>query len=399
MARGRCAGRWLAGLARAAALAAVTAAVTAAVAPATAGADPVQDERATREKLEALNRAIEKIETEQRRDEAAQDKLQAELRDAETDLARLTGRVDAIEGRIDALVARLAELADEQAALAARRDAQRGRVVEELRQAWASGGDDSLKLLLNQEDPEALARVLAYYRYIAAARSEALAGFRETLAELEAVETAAAARRDELGAERDALVARQRELAAARDRRRDAVAALAASIAERDAQLARLARDAEALEEVLGEIEAAIRDLAIPADYQPFTAARGSMPWPAAGEHGNRFGRPRNQGRMRWRGITINAEAGSTVQAIHHGRVVYADWLRGSGLLLILDHGEGYMSLYAHNESLLRDVGDWVTAGTPIATVGASGGRERAALYFEIREGGKPVDPARWCRG
>ena len=395
MARGRCAGRWLAGLARAAAFAAVTAAV----APATVSADPVQDERATREKLEALNRAIEKIETEQRRDEAAQDKLQAELRDAETDLARLTQRVDAIEGRIDALVARLAELADEQAALAARRDAQRGRVVEELRQAWASGGDDSLKLLLNQEDPEALARVLAYYRYIAAARSEALAGFRETLAELEAVETAAAARRDQLSAERDALVARQRELAAARDRRRNAVAALAASIAERDAQLARLARDAEALEEVLGEIEAAIRDLAIPADYQPFTAARGSMPWPAAGEHANRFGRPRNQGRMRWRGITINAEAGSTVQAIHHGRVVYADWLRGSGLLLVLDHGEGYMSLYAHNQSLLKDVGDWVTAGTPIATVGASGGRERAALYFEIREDGKPVDPARWCRG
>ena len=395
MARGRCAGRWLAGLARAAAFAAVTAAV----APATVSADPVQDARATREKLEALNRAIEKIETEQRRDEAAQDKLQAELRDAETDLARLTQRVDAIEGRIDALVARLAELADEQAALAARRDAQRGRVVEELRQAWASGGDDSLKLLLNQEDPEALARVLAYYRYIAAARSEALAGFRETLAELEAVETAAAARRDQLSAERDALVARQRELAAARDRRRNAVAALAASIAERDAQLARLARDAEALEEVLGEIEAAIRDLAIPADYQPFTAARGSMPWPAAGEHANRFGRPRNQGRMRWRGITINAEAGSTVQAIHHGRVVYADWLRGSGLLLVLDHGEGYMSLYAHNQSLLKDVGDWVTAGTPIATVGASGGRERAALYFEIREGGKPVDPARWCRG
>lgn len=394
MARWRRAGPRLAGLARAAAL---LAAVT--VAPATASADAVQDERATREKLEALNRAIEKIESEQRRDEAARDELQAELRDAETDLARLTERVTGIESRIDALVARLAELADEQARLAARRDAQRARVAEELRKAWASGGDSSLKLLLNQEDPEALARVLTYYRYIAAARSEALAGFRETLAELSAVEATAAARRDELGTERDALVARQRELAAARDRRREAVAALAASIAERDAQLARLARDAEALEEVLGEIEAAIRDLAIPANYQPFTAARGSMPWPAAGEHANRFGRPRNQGKMRWRGVTINAEAGSTVQAIHHGRVVYADWLRGSGLLLVLDHGEGYMSLYAHNQSLLKDVGDWVTAGTPIATVGASGGRERAALYFEIREGGKPVDPARWCRG
>jgi len=406
MAYWRRAGPAPAGLARAAVMTAVlavglpaAAALFAALAPVAAGADPVQDERATREKLEALTRAINRIETEQRRDEAARDSLQAELRAAETELTRLAGRVSTIEGRIDALVARLSELADEQATLAARRDAQRTRIAEELRQAWASGGDSSLKLLLNQEDPEALARVLAYYRYLAAARSEALASFRETLAELATVEASAAARRDELDAERDALVARQRELAAAQDRRAEAVAALAASIAERDAELARLARDAEALEKVLVEIEAAIRDLAIPANYQPFTAARGAMPWPAAGEHANRFGRPRNQGKMRWRGVTINAEAGSTVAAIHHGRVVYADWLRGSGLLLVLDHGEGYMSLYAHNQSLLKDVGDWVTAGTPIATVGASGGRERAALYFEIREGGKPVDPARWCRG
>ena len=128
-------------------------------------------------------------------------------------------------------------------------------------------------------------------------------------------------------------------------------------------------------------------------------AARGAMRWPTEGRLGNRFGRPRNQGKMRWRGVTINAETGTPVNAIHHGRVVYADWLRGSGLLLVLDHGEGYMSLYAHNETLLRDVGDWVTAGAPIATVGASGGRERPALYFEIRHRGDPVDPGDWCRG
>ena len=396
---GRCrrAGRAAAAVILAALAAAV--ALTAAFAGADPVADPVKDERATREELEALRRAIEKIEAEQRREETARDKLQGELRAAETDLARLGEAVAAVAGRIDALERRLEALAREETTLAARRDGQRARIAEELRRAWASGSNTGLKLLLNQEDPEALARVLAYYRYITAARSEALAAFRRTLADLSAVKASAVARRDDLAGEQRALVARQRELAAARDRRREAVAALAASIAERGEQLARLARDAEALEEVLGEIEAAVRDLAIPANYQPFTAARGSMPWPADGRHANRFGLPRNQGRMRWRGITIDADAGSTVQAIHHGRVVYADWLRGSGLLLVLDHGEGYLSLYAHNQSLLRDVGDWVTAGTPIATVGASGGRERAALYFEIRAAGKPVDPSRWCRG
>nr|WP_241263348.1 peptidoglycan DD-metalloendopeptidase family protein [Parahaliea mediterranea] len=102
---------------------------------------------------------------------------------------------------------------------------------------------------------------------------------------------------------------------------------------------------------------------------------------------------------MRWQGVNIPAEPGSTVRAIHHGRVVYADWFRGSGLLLIVDHGDGYMSLYAHNQSLLREVGEWVQAGTPVGTVGDSGGLERPALYFEIRHQGKPVDPAGWCRG
>ncbi|MEQ8514294.1 MAG: peptidoglycan DD-metalloendopeptidase family protein, partial [Chromatocurvus sp.] len=110
------------------------------------------------------------------------------------------------------------------------------------------------------------------------------------------------------------------------------------------------------------------------------------------------FGRPRNQGKMVWNGINIEAGKGNAVQAIHHGRVVYADWLRGSGLLLVIDHGDDYMSLYAHNETLLREVGEWVNAGVQISTVGDSGGRETPGLYFEIRHRGKPVDPAAWCQ-
>ena len=122
------------------------------------------------------------------------------------------------------------------------------------------------------------------------------------------------------------------------------------------------------------------------------------MPWPVEGKPSNQFDRPRNEGKMRWQGITIPAREGTTVKAIHHGRVVYADWLRGSGLLVIIDHGDGYMSLYAHNESLLREVGEWVTAGTPVSTVGNTGGEEQAALYFEIRQNGKPTNPSNWCK-
>ena len=123
------------------------------------------------------------------------------------------------------------------------------------------------------------------------------------------------------------------------------------------------------------------------------------LPWPVAGKHTHRFGSARHEGKLRWQGVTIAAAEGTQVKAIHSGRVVFADYLSGSGLLLILDHGDGYMSLYAHNQSLLRKVGESVRGGTPISTVGNSGAQQGAALYFEVRHQGKPVDPAQWCRG
>ena len=139
-------------------------------------------------------------------------------------------------------------------------------------------------------------------------------------------------------------------------------------------------------------------NLEVPENYQAFKDAKGKMPWPVPGRASARFGNSRNQGKMRWQGVLIPGKAGTPVNAIHHGRVVYADWLRGMGLLLIIDHGDGYMSLYAHNQTLLREVGEWVTADTAISTMGNTGGLDRPALYFEIRHKAKPTDPAKWCR-
>jgi septal ring factor EnvC (AmiA/AmiB activator) len=131
----------------------------------------------------------------------------------------------------------------------------------------------------------------------------------------------------------------------------------------------------------------------------PFAQARGKLPWPVDGRLVARYGTPRGgDARTKWDGVLIGASAGGQVRAVHGGRVVFADWLRGSGLLVILDHGNGYLSLYGHNQSLLKDAGDMVTAGEPIATVGNSGGQETPALYFAIRQQGRPSDPAQWCR-
>ena len=137
-------------------------------------------------------------------------------------------------------------------------------------------------------------------------------------------------------------------------------------------------------------------ELEVPQEFQDFASFRGQMPWPVGGRPSNSFGARRGNGGLRWQGLVIPATEGSEVTAIHHGRVVFADWFRGSGLLLIVDHGDGFMSLYAHNEALLRDVGEWVSAGSAIATVGSTGGMAESALYFEIRENGKPTNPSSW---
>jgi murein hydrolase activator len=176
------------------------------------------------------------------------------------------------------------------------------------------------------------------------------------------------------------------------------VAKLNESIAGKGAELKKLERDQQELQELLDAIEEAVVNLRVPDNYQPFKSAKGKMPWPVPGRASHRFGNSRNEGKMRWQGVRIPGKAGTPVKSIHHGRVVYADWLRGMGLLIIVDHGDGYMSLYAHNETLLKDVGEWVTAETPISTVGDTGGLDRPALYFEIRHKGKPTNPAGWCR-
>jgi len=266
-----------------------------------------------------------------------------------------------------------------------------------MKTAWQMGRESQLKMLLSQEEPETVARAMGYYRYFFEARNALLEEYRETLASLVTVEADIDASLATLTANQQSLKTEQARLGNARRDQENALAQLNASISTKSARLKKLQADRAELEKLLEAIEEAIVQLELPDNFQSFAKAKGAMPWPVEGKRSNRFGRPRNEGKMRWQGINIPAPQGSTVKAIHHGRVVYADWFRGSGLLLIIDHGDGYMSLYAHNESLLLDVGEWVTAGTPVSTVGISGGLEQPAVYFEIRYKGKPTDPARWC--
>lgn len=357
------------------------------------------DEETRRVQLEQLERDIKRINQEISEASDQRNTLQEQLRKAEVELGSLQPKITENQRSLDAGTNELATLKQRRDELEHARDEQQARIALELKTAWQMGRQGQVKILLNQESPHTVARSLAYYRYFFKARNTLLDQYRETLRELENLKQRIDATLAQLKTDRQTLQLQKIELTAAQKKRELAVANLSASISSGSAQLKQKEQDREKLEDLLQAIEQAVVKLEMPSDYNEFQSAKGKMPWPLQGKPSNHFGRWRTQGKMRWHGVTIPAKEGSPVKAIHHGRVVYADWLRGSGLLLIIDHGDGYMSLYAHNESLLRNVGEWVTAGTPISTVGNTGGKDKTALYFEVRHKGKPTNPANWCEG
>lgn len=325
--------------------------------------------------------------------------MREELRDTERRISGLVNSLKRLEAETRAHKREIERLRGEQSTQQGRLAAHRKVLGAQIRAAYAIGRQEFLKMLLNQEDAAAVGRVLRYYDYFHKARSEEIERARTTLERLAVV-------RDRIEQESAALERKQ----AAQQREKDA---LEASYRERERVVARLNRDLEQKgqelarmmenERRLEDLLQALHDLLIdvpasPEGHRPFAELRGKLPWPARGRVDPSFGKDRGIGRLVWNGVRIRAPEGEDVRAVSHGRVAFADWLRGYGLLIIVDHGDGYMSLYGHNQTLYKETGDWVEAGELIAAVGRSGGQEESALYFEIRHDGRPADPVRWCR-
>ena len=321
----------------------------------------------------------------------------------------VTAELEAVERKMADLALRLRRLTQERADLEARRKKTQAKLVtlearlEELRRQLAAlvrsaylGGRARLALLLGSGDPAALQRLLAYHDYLLAARAEKLRVARETATQVAETEAALAREQAELEALLDEHRAERRRLAEQERARRRLLSELDRSLADTQRRIERLRRDARALEAVVARARRALADLEIPGD-RPFGQLRGRLAWPVEGRLVVRFGAEK-VANLRWDGVIIEAPEGREVRAVRGGRVAWADWLRGYGLLMIIDHGDGYMTLYGHNQALLKQTGDWVTEGEPIALVGRSGGRRRAGLYFGIRHHGKAVNPVRWCR-
>ena len=361
----------------------------------TAGPLPAaEDEAAAERRLELLKSRIQGIERAQREAVEQKAREQQALREAETAVARRAAELEQTRRARRAVAERRDELAARKAVLAGELADDSEALARELRAAWTAGREPRLKLMLNQEDPARLGRMLAWYRYLARERAARIDDLRERLSELAEVTRQLETERDRLRAAEARQAEAVEALEVARDSRARAVAELDAGLARRDEEAERLREEAAALERLIEELRAAVADLPIP-DAGPFDARRGRLDWPVDGKLARDFGERRGEGPPS-NGVLIAAERGTEVKAVWHGRVAYADWLPGLGLLLVLEHGDGYMSLYGHNEVLFSGVGDWVEAGEVVGQVGDSGGRSRAALYFEIRSGTAPENPQAW---
>lgn len=346
-----------------------------------------------RSQIDKLRKEIEKTQT-------LHDSVRTELRDIERDISKLLQVMKQLNQKLAKQQHKLDDLHQQRKRLKSDLATQYHLLARQVQAAYMIGRQEYLKLILNQEDPAAMGRTMTYYDYFNRARLERIDSTQATLKQLQALETEIATQNRALNEIKAQQLAKKEELQASSRSRAMVVARLHAELVSKEQELNQLVEDERRLQDLVTRLDRAMPDiLTAPGSHKPFSRLRGQLAWPTKGRLQAVFGTRREGGRLKWNGVIIQADEGRDVRAVSHGRVAYADWLRGYGLLLIIDHGDGYMSLYGHNQAIYKETGEWVEAGEAIASVGKSGGQTQSSLYFEIRHNGKPTDPAKWCRG
>ncbi|MBS0416392.1 MAG: peptidoglycan DD-metalloendopeptidase family protein [Proteobacteria bacterium] len=359
---------------------------------ATTGADA----RKTEAELQSVKSEIERVTRQVGEEQVQKDKLSKELRSAELSVGKAREGLDDVRRGRAERASKRAQLASQKRAREADLTQNRGALAGQLRAAYLIGREEPLKLLLNQKDPERAGRMFVYYSYFGRARADQIQDIEndvQAIADLDEKLQAEDAKLAELEKQQRANLM---ELELAREKRSGVLASLTAESNSHAQSLERLKTQQNGLEKLLRELRRAMEKFPID-NNDAFARLRGKLTWPVGGKLIARFGEPRAGG-VKWDGVLVATERGAPVRAVYGGRVIYADWLPGLGLLTIIDHGEGYMSLYGHNERLYKTVGERVNAGDTVGSAGDSGGSNRPELYFEIRKAGKAVDPRPWFR-
>ena len=357
------------------------------------------EDRATKEKeLKQLTQRIEKLKNSIEKKENSKSGFIKQLRSAERKIGKMSQKITKSNKAIKSQKNALAKLEQEKSKIRKKIGAQNQALARQIHSAYTLGQQEQAKLLFSQKDANLLQRNLVYYQYFSRYRLDVIEQSKANFALLLENERKIIDTKKALQKELKQQKKRHAELTRDRKKRKSIIANLDKDLKKEGKYLSRLEENAENLRQLIESIQDILTDIPTPqTPHKKFADLRGKLSWPVKGQVAKLFGKPKPPSSLRWQGVMIKAKSGNNVRAISHGRVAFADWLRGMGNLVIIDHGDGYISLYGHNESIYKSAGEWVEPGEVIASIGNSGGQKDPGVYFEIRYRGKPKNPSRWC--
>ena len=347
-----------------------------------------------RQQLESVKKQIEQSEKSIENQQIKQRFLSDLLKKSEKEIADVARQLNQVTKDKKANQQELANLKTEKTTLNQQQQQHKKLLANQLSSMYVTGTHDYTKLLLNQQEPGKIERVLGYYKYLNQARTNNLDRIETILTRLSQIDKELVETLANLGELEKNQRNKQTQLNKHQRSRKKTLAKIGRRLKTQSQQLEQLKINEQALTEALKRIRS-MTTQAI--ELLGLSRFKGQLGWPVNGKLNNRFGRKR-RGSLRWKGVVIDSVTGTPVKTVHQGQVLFADWLKGFGWVIVVDHGDGYMSLYGHNQTLLKNVGEKVEAGEPIALVGKSGGQSRAGLYFEIRHQGIAINPAKWCK-
>ncbi len=349
------------------------------------------------DQLQKLRGNIKQLQETLLQDKGEKNELVQQLSKIEVQVGGVSKRIRKLNKKNKQMGKKLSQLQADYKRQSENLSGQKDILSKQVVAAYAMGRQEYLKLLLNQHDPAMVARTFVYYDYLNEARTEKIDQVTLRLQNLTNLKRKINSQLELISNNKKSLVAEKQYLNKTRNIREKLLSVIQKRIKNRGSKLKGMQLDEKQLLTLVQELQNALSD--IPAQLSgDIRKQKGKMKLPVKGYVAKRFGSSKGSGQSRWKGVFIKAKEGNSVRSFSHGRVVFSDWFKGLGLLMIVDHGDGYMSLYGHNQSLFKDAGDWVDAGDVIAAVGNTGGNRDSGLYFEIRVNGKPQDPIAWCR-
>lgn len=360
---------------------------------------PAADRNAKEKQLKSVLVKIQKLKQVIDVKEDSKSQYIKQLKSIEGKIGKVNRKLRAIDKKIKAKQADLAALRETRLKHQRRLSRENDYLAQQVYTAFTLGREEKVKLLFSQQDPQRLQRTLVYYQYFSNARVDLINDVQDSIDKIIETEQLIQQARQALEQNQLAQSLQKKQLDQDRGKRKSIIGSLDKQLKKQGGNLSRLEDEAAQLQHLINSIQEILADAPEgEISRRAFPELKGKLAWPVKGKLRRLFGRNKPLSNLRWQGVILEAPNGSRVQAISHGRVAFADWLRGLGNLIIIDHGNSYLSLYGHNESLFKSAGEWVETGEVISSIGSSGGQHKPGLYFEIRKRGKPQNPTGWCK-